>query len=364
MENGILLSVIIPVYNAEAFLDRAVQSVLCQMDGTVELILVNDGSTDQSGALCDNYAENNPNIHVIHKENGGTSSAKNMGIKAAVGEYITFMDSDDYIDSVAYLKIRNIINQYNPDCIDFGWRYVSNGELITPTFHSLPKNRVLDKGFITEWILPPLLNLRKDPKHFIFNFCCNKVFQAEIIRKNNILFDEDKPVWEDRMFLLRHLKFCETYYAMDACYYNYVDVPGSLSRRYSLDFFRIILENFKHYSELFGDQFDFDAQYVNNYWCHSIENMIYRSLKETVNKEKIQQNILQTLADPQVIHWYTNRDPQDKFERKVSMLVTSGEYKKALLEYEMHFYKKKKQQAKIILFNKFKQRIKKIIGIC
>ena len=76
-EKEFLISVIVPVYNAEAFIDRAVKSVLCQMNGSIELILVDDGSTDHSGAICDRYAADNQSITVLHKENGGTSSAKN-----------------------------------------------------------------------------------------------------------------------------------------------------------------------------------------------------------------------------------------------------------------------------------------------
>lgn len=244
------------------------------------------------------------------------------------------MDSDDYLEPTAYAEIRGVIERNEPDCIDFGWRYVSNGEAMTPAFHKLPKNILLGEDVLTEQILPPLLNLRRDPDHFIFDFCCNKVFRAEIIRSQNVLFDENKRVWEDRTFLLRCLRYSKTYYAMDRCFYNYVGIPGSLSRRYSLDFFRIILANFKHYSDLFGDRFDFDTQYVNDYWCHAIENMIFRSLEQTDNKEQIRKNILETLADPQVVHWYVKRNPQKAVEKKMSSLVVSGQREKALIAYE------------------------------
>lgn len=334
MENEILISVIVPVYNAEQFIDRAIQSVLCQMDGSVELILVNDGSIDRSGAICYAYAAENENIRVIHKENGGTSSAKNMGIRASAGRYITFMDSDDYLEPTAYAEIRDVIERQEPDCIDFGWRYVSNGETMAPAFHKLPKNTLLGEDVLTGQILPPLLNLRRDPDHFVFDFCCNKVFRAEIIRSHGVEFDVDKRVWEDRTFLLRCLRYSKTYYAMERCFYNYVDVPGSLSRRYSLDFFRIILANFKHYSDLFCDRFDFDTQYANDYWCHAIENMIFRSLEQKEHTEQIRKNILETLADSQVVHWYAKRNPQNSFEEKMSGLILSGEREKALSAYE------------------------------
>lgn len=362
MEKDILISVIIPAYNAEKHLDKAVQSVLCQMDGSLELILVNDGSTDGTGAMCDAYAAENPNVRVIHKENGGTSSTKNMGIQIAVGRYITFMDSDDYLDPTAYAEIREVLLRHAPDCLDFGWRYVSNGEDMAPAFHKLPKNVLLGEKELIEQILPPLLNLRKDPDHFIFDFCWNKVFRAEIIRRHGVQFDVDKRVWEDRTFLLRCLRHSKTYYAMDRCFYNYVDMPGSLSRRYSLDFFRIILANFRHYKDLFGDQFDFDTQYANDYWCHAIENMIYRSLEQTENQEQIRYNILETLADAQVVYWYAKRGPKNAFEREISCLVVSGESKEALSRYEKDWEKQQKSEAGKAFILRAKQAVKKLLG--
>lgn len=125
--NDIIKSIIMPIYNGEMYLKRSVESILCQMDGRIELILVNDGSTDGSGVVCDRYATDNPNIIVIHKENGGTSSAKNMGIAIARGKYLTYIDCDDYIDSDAFATIAPVLLEIEPDCLDFGWRYVRDG---------------------------------------------------------------------------------------------------------------------------------------------------------------------------------------------------------------------------------------------
>lgn len=333
MYNKILISVIIPVYNSEKYVDRAIKSVLCQMDGAVELILVDDGSTDSSGIICDSYAAKYDNVRVIHKPNGGTSSAKNLGIKSSIGSYITFLDSDDYLEPNAYKEIQEVISKYEPDCIDFGWRYISNGERMPDGFHKLPKNVLLGERELYELILPPLLNLKNDPDHFIFDYCCNKVFNAQIIRYHNILFDEDKRVWEDRTFLLRCIKHSKTYYAINQCFYNYVSVPSSLSRRYNMDFFNIILANYRHYKELYYYDFDFDTQYANDYWCRAIENMIFRSLDENENINQIHHNILITLADELVINWYAKRQVKNKFELKISYLVTSGQYQKALRKY-------------------------------
>lgn len=345
MDESILISVIVPVYNGEKTLRRAVESVLCQMDGRIELILVDDGSKDESGTICDAYAEKYPDIHVIHKENGGTSSAKNMGIAVAKGQFLSFMDCDDYFDSDTYASIIPILQEYQPDCLDFGWKYIGEQGESTASIHQCPKNTVLSLQQLEAIILPPLLNLCKDDAHFVFDFCWNKIFKASIIKENGVRFDEEKRTWEDRTFLLRHLKCCQNYYAMDRCFYNYVYTPNSLSQRYSLDYFRIILANFNHYRELFEDRFDFDTQYANDYWARAIENMVFRSLEQTEKTAQIRNNILETLSNPQVVHWFAKRNPGNEFERKVSELIVTGNVEDAVRCYEKQASKKNRKRA-------------------
>ena len=333
MEKKIVISVIIPVYNAQKFIDRAVQSVLCQMDGTIELILVDDGSKDRSGEICDEYARTYDNIRVIHKENGGLSSARNAGISAASGEYLSFLDADDYLDPDTCKTVKTVITSYHPDLIDFGWKYVSASGDITENHHKIPKSVLHGEDLLREVVIPPMINLIRDPDHFIFDFSCTKVFRADTIRENRIKFDENRRIWEDRPFVVYYLRFCHNYYSIDRCFYNYVDMPGSLSRRYSMDFFRIIVENFLQYRSLFGSEYDFDTEYVNSYWASAVENMIYRSLGQKDNCEEIQKNIIEALGQEQVIHWFINRNCSNVFEKKQSALIAAGQPDKALREY-------------------------------
>ena len=114
-----LVSVIIPVYNVEQYLDECVQSVLTQTYQNVEIILVDDGSTDSSGAMCDQYAVQDARVQVIHKENGGLSSARNCGFDNATGEYVYFLDSDDYIVSSALETLLTAAIQNQADVVFF-----------------------------------------------------------------------------------------------------------------------------------------------------------------------------------------------------------------------------------------------------
>ena len=142
--DDIIISVIVPIYNGEKYIHRVVDSILPQLNNAVELILVDDGSTDASSSLCDTYAEEYTTIQVVHKANGGVSSARNAGIEAARGGYLSFVDADDYISPNAYSHLLEVIQAYHPDCIDFGWNYVNSHGEQTSNLHRLEKGSVIE----------------------------------------------------------------------------------------------------------------------------------------------------------------------------------------------------------------------------
>lgn len=113
-----LFSIIVPVYNVEKYAETCIQSVLSQSFSDYELILIDDGSTDHSGRICDEYGRQNHQIKVIHQDNGGLSCARNTGIRAAAGEYLVFVDSDDWIESNALEGFEKIINNSHPEIIE------------------------------------------------------------------------------------------------------------------------------------------------------------------------------------------------------------------------------------------------------
>lgn len=122
-----LISVIVPVYNVESYLEKCIESIQNQSYKSLEIILVNDGSTDSSGDICDKYAACDKRIRVIHQKNGGISSARNTGLEVANGDYIAFVDSDDYIELKMYEDLLNILKEYNLDIIDCGSFRDKNG---------------------------------------------------------------------------------------------------------------------------------------------------------------------------------------------------------------------------------------------
>lgn len=118
------ISVIIPVYNVKTYLDQCLKSVLSQSYSDLQVLVIDDGSTDGSGEICDSYAKADSRVQVIHQPNGGAAAAKNTGLKFAQGEYLAFLDSDDYLEENAYQYMVDILNQTGADAVQCGYRNV------------------------------------------------------------------------------------------------------------------------------------------------------------------------------------------------------------------------------------------------
>ena len=147
-----MISVIVPVYNVESFLERCVDSLINQTYQDLEIVLVNDGSTDSSGQLCDKLKEKDPRIVVVHKENGGLSSARNAGIAVAKGDYFGFVDSDDYIEPDMYETMLNAILAHGKDIACCGREIDIFGQRTKNEF-TLPQQKVYSREEAIEAVL-------------------------------------------------------------------------------------------------------------------------------------------------------------------------------------------------------------------
>lgn len=123
-----LLSVIVPVYNSEKYVVKCIDSVLAQTYSDFEIIAINDGSTDQSGAILDSYSKKDSRVRVVHKKNSGVSDSRNIGIELAQGDYVTFIDSDDWIEEDYFQKVVEILDKYEPSIVFDGWKVDCNGK--------------------------------------------------------------------------------------------------------------------------------------------------------------------------------------------------------------------------------------------
>lgn len=214
-------SVIIPVYNAEKSLCRCVDSLLAESYSDMEIILVNDGSTDSSGLICEKYAVEHINICYIAKKNGGVSTARNAGLDIASGKYILFVDSDDYVVSNYFSALDRIMNQGVNDLIQFSLSYDDKREQ-----HKAVSTPVLINS--REELMPYIVNAicRKT-----INSPCTKLYRRDLIEMFHIRFPEGASVGEDRVFNIKYSMYIHNYVISDqVLYYVSTENENSLTR--------------------------------------------------------------------------------------------------------------------------------------
>lgn len=261
------ISIIVPIYNAEKFLDKCIKSIINQTYSNLEIILVNDGSTDNSLNICKKYAGIDNRIHIIDKENGGVSSARNRGIDLASGDYIGFVDSDDFITTKMYEKLLFAISEANADIAECGYfRTDLNYEiidLIPLENEELNGNYDCSHSFI----------LKKNTTDFCFNKLYKK-FIFEDIRYPNFKYSEDY-VLNVKAFYNCSKKVTIS----DCCYYYVNNLNSAVHQDFNqskLDIIHAGEEVLKFYKDKFTE--------LNNYvYIYILENIIqlYKQLVES-----------------------------------------------------------------------------------
>lgn len=202
------ISVIVPVYKVEAHIRQCVNSILAQTLSDFELILIDDGSPDNSGIICDEYVPKDGRVRVIHKENGGVSSARNVGIEAANGEWLCFIDSDDYIDTNYLADF--FYDADSSELIMQGYKRIYRGKVISIScFDSIYSTDTQDILAYSEI-------------NHIINSPCFKLFKRNIIQENNIRFDTNISYGEDHLFSLSYVSYISCISFSMGKGYNYV----------------------------------------------------------------------------------------------------------------------------------------------
>ena len=218
------LTVIVPIYNVEKYLHRCVDSILNQTFSDFELILVDDGSPDNCGAICDEYAKKDKRIKVIHKENGGLSDARNAGLDIAEGEYVSFIDGDDFIHNQTYEFMLNLMNENNAGIGCFNYQFIKTNEKENEVKYEY--DEVKSKLKII------------DSKNFLSNFneyyhavswisACTKIYQRIIFERLRFPYGK---VDEDSYMLHHVVSKTKKIIRTDTTFYYYVWTEGSISR--------------------------------------------------------------------------------------------------------------------------------------
>lgn len=209
-----LFSIVIPVYNSEKYLKDCLGSILSQSLTNFEVILINDGSTDNSGAICDSFALQDSRITAYHQKNLGVSAARNLGLKHATGQWIIFVDSDDLIGNNYFQPLKSSTSDFIMLNVDI----IERGKIIN--FTNYPPRSMDLETFMQTYTLYP-------------NFAgpWSKFFKSSIIKDNCLRFDTKLSFGEDALFNLEYLKKCKTCEVTNSSSYIYRESEGTLSKK-------------------------------------------------------------------------------------------------------------------------------------
>ena len=224
------VSIIVPVYQAEKFIGKCIESICNQTFENFELILIDDGSRDGSYTCCLKYADKDKRIRVLYQENKGVSAARNRGLQAATGEYVLFVDADDCIeiDMIEYMYKK--AKETCAEVVICGYDYVYNNR--NDTQMPMGKEGICDKSFI-------ITNFWEFYRRGVIHNIGNKLYAKDLLYKNRIVFDENKTILEDVQFCLEAINKAHLIYLCQKSFYKYMmqENPNSIQKRYRKDFY-------------------------------------------------------------------------------------------------------------------------------
>ena len=271
-----LLTVVIPVYNVEKYLNRCLESILIQGWKNYDIILVDDGSTDRSPQICDDYVKAYDFISVIHKENGGLSDARNTGLSQAKGEYVYFPDSDDWIEPDTFIALAEALESQKFDIISFNREFVKGEEDV------IISDPVETQVFEGKDAFVQML------KHsYITGFANDKIYRKSLFVDHDILFPKGK-YYEDLGTNYKLFLSAKKVYATNQKYYHYlIDNPDSITQSWNEKKFRDMFEFYKEvfYSDFVRSQLNQEELHISQlYYVNGLTHILASLYKAKLHK--------------------------------------------------------------------------------
>ena len=237
-------SIIVPIYKVEKYLRKCVESILSQTFRDIEVILVDDGSPDSCPRICNEYERRDSRVKVIHKKNGGLINARKSGLEAASGEYIGFVDGDDWIEPDMYALFAEAIEKHSPDMVlsdfyyDYGDKLINSEQLFEQEFY--------DKQALKDKLYPKMLFSGTYYKFGVNPCCWSKVYKKELLEKNLPQVDGRIKMGEDAAFTYPCLLDAQRVAAIKTPQYHYIINPDSMTKSYDKDLKDIIFLPYEH----------------------------------------------------------------------------------------------------------------------
>lgn len=291
------VSVIIPVYNIEKYLQECLDSVVNQTLKDIQIILIDDGSTDRSGEICQNYAEKYSFIEYYYKENGGSASARNLGLEYANGEYIGFIDSDDWVEKDMYQKLYDTAKNEDADIIFC--RVFEEECSGADDYYKLRAGYYSLKDMEKE-IYPYIMPAVMSAGNFRNIRWCNwlRLYKKEIIEKNNIRFYEKSRRCEDLGFSVASTLHAQSYYVLDESLYHNRPNAGSKSRNYTNNMWASIQQLLLYLKDVTDECKEYNFENAMNICCFYFVTMVIRNEMHLKDKKLRREKIKEIISDP------------------------------------------------------------------
>lgn len=345
--NNSKISIIVPVYNVEKYLEECLESLVNQTYKNIEILLIDDGSKDNSGKICDEYAEKDKRIKSIHQKNSGVSKTRNNGIELASGDYVMFVDSDDWLEKNACELLINEVKNQNKDMIIFNFcKEFKNKCIKNPDYQNISDDFDIKK--IQAKILAPTMNVPGIAGKG-YSLTWNKIISKTVLKNNRFLFEEKKAVFEDGIFYYLLLENKIKIGFLNEYLYHYRIIPSSLSHSYNKDIFEInelVVKNIKeqkenHKNDLYYDESLAIRQLLNLIYVISLNINTKNDKRSLFEKIKLLKNELNKKENKEIY----NKIKLNNLDKKLKIYYM-------LFKYRMYYT--------ILIVNTLEKRIKHV----
>lgn len=274
------LSVIVPIYKVEKYLEKCIESIISQTYNDLEIILVDDGSPDKCPEICDEFARKDGRIKVVHKENGGLLSARKAGLETATGEYVGFVDGDDYIQKDMYFELMQSVINYKSDiAICEFWYSYPDREIESDYFLN---KKLYSRNELENEVFPTMLFKDRFYSFGIYPNCWSKIFKRELLNKHLPGVDNRIRLGEDASFVYPCILDCKSISYVDKPLYHYLINPESMTKKYDDTLSEIYLLPYLRIKEK-SNELKYDMSVQLSYYILYLVNFVVRN---EVNSDK------------------------------------------------------------------------------
>ena len=336
-------SVIVPVFNREQIINTVIESVFTQAYKDWEMLFIDDGSTDSTADVCRKASDSDSRIRYIYKTNGGVSSARNLGIREAEGDFIVFLDSDNTLTNNTLEKLRGIIkDNEDVDFIAYGFNTSDSSQWIPVERGS---KSIIERDDIRQKILPTHFNIYAQDSNFLCNYVWNKAYRRNFLEKHHILFDETRRIWEDGFFVINCLDNANKIAILSEAIYNaYCNqtVDHLSSKLYENQIIQYINDE-KWYKSRFSKEMDFSTPHYIDANFNVVQSLLERMVHQF--GEKSRPVIEQAIHSDIVLFWADMYVADNEIGRRLKKYILSGDVSKIYTLFQPTFLSRVARKA-------------------